>query len=255
LIVTDEDSEGCILENFALIGQTTTFKDENEDGICLRGNNHIAQNLSITKINYFPSSFSGRQCITPAWGIVAFDAENILISNCDIDECGYECVGIENASNIAVKNCKTGIGNQTSVQIHRNSHHCNIEGCSMLKSSSCMTMDADPTQEMTDIHIVNNYIQGVLNFVAGGENQIFINNNKIGGGINCNNQAYRKLLVLIGNYILGRVGTYHDNAIIANNIINVNTGYYMIIHNGNNSIVVDNIGAGSVTDISNNTHT
>ena len=113
-----------------------------------------------------------------------------------------------------------------------------------------MTFDANPDTPMTDIVIDNNYIQGVLNFVAGGENEIYITNNHIGSGVNCNNKAYRTTLFLRGNYIGGRIGTYHDNAIIADNIINVSTGYYMIIHHGNKNVISNNLGIGSVTDIS-----
>ncbi len=254
VIITDADSDSCVIEGLMLIGQSSAFVDENEDGFCIRGTKHIIRNVRVTKINYFPDDFSGRNCITPAWGITAIFADNVLIENCYVDECGYECIGVEASDNVTVMNCKTGIANQTSIQIHRSTHHCKIVGCTMLKSSSCMTMDADPSYEMTDIHIDNNYIQGVVNFVAGGENSIFINNNYIGSGVNCNNTAYRNSLFLRGNRIGNRVGTYHDNAIITDNIINVDTGYYMIIHHGNKSVVQNNLGIGTVTDITVQTH-
>lgn len=254
MIATDADSNGCILENFAVVGQSDTFVDENEDGVCLRGTQHIARNLNISKINYFPDSFSGRSCITPGWGITAIFADTITIENCMIDECGYECIGVEDSDNVLVIGCKTGTGNQTSVQIHRSVNHCRIVNCTMAKTSSCMTMDADPLLPMNDILIDGNYISGALNFVAGGENNIVIVNNRIGASISCNNQEYRSGLMLRGNTITGRVGTYHDNAVITDNIIDISSGYYMIIHNGNKSVIQNNLGIGTVTDIVEHTH-
>jgi hypothetical protein len=254
MIATDADSNGCILENFAVVGQSTTFVDENEDGVCLRGTQHIARNLNISKINYFPDSFSGRSCITPGWGITAIFADTITIKNCVVDECGYECIGIEDSDNVLVVGCKTGTGNQTSVQIHRSANHCRIADCTMAKTGSCMTMDADPLLPMNDILIEGNYIRGALNFVAGGENSVAIVNNRIDASISCNNQLYRSGLMLRGNTITGRVGTYHDNAIITDNIIDISSGYYMIIHNGNKSVIQNNLGIGTVTDIVEHTH-
>lgn len=258
MIATEDNSNGCILENFALEGQTNAFKDENEDGICIRGSQHIVRNVSVTKVNYFPAAFSGRTCITPCWGIMTFDADNVLIQNCYTHECGYEGFGVESSSNITIDSCESGDANQTGIQVHRNAERIKILNCTVKyvngTNSSALTFDADPSTPMENIHIDNCYVGGALNFVAGGENKITINNCFIEKGVSCNNTAYREGLFLRGNRINGRVGTYHDNAIITDNIIAINTGYYMIIHHGNKSVVSDNLGIGSVTDVSINTH-
>ena len=107
-----------------------------------------------------------------------------------------------------------------------------------------MTFDADPSQPMSDIHVENNYFCNSMIFVAGGEHEVFITNNYIGGGISCNNQAYRQKHFITGNMLGGGIVLYADKAIVANNGCSAGSGSYMIRLYGNKSIAPNNIALG-----------
>ena len=253
VIETENESNGCIIENISINARHGSFKDNNEDAISIRGKNHIVRNVIVENINYYPNLFGNRKCLTPGMGIYIINADNILISNCELKKCGYEGIGTENAHNITIKNCNVGDCNQTGIQIHRNSHAITVDSCYIKYTdalANCsFTMDADPLTPMSDIHITNNYFAHNINMVAGGENDIFITNNYVEKGFSCNNNMHRNKLFMSSNYFNGRVNTCSDNAIINNNIINVSTGYYMIIACGDNVLVTNNLGEGSVKDI------
>ena len=255
MIRTESDGNGCILENFALIGQTSSFIDENEDGLCVSGNNHIVRNVIATDINYFPSEFSGRNCITPAYGINIIDASNVIVENCTVERCGYEGIGTERASNITVINCKCGICNQTGLQVHASSKAVRFQNCEVtMTNRPSITLDSNTDVEMEDIIIDGCSCGKGVVFVAGGERNITLSNNRFRDGISCNNGEYRDKIKIVNNTIGGRVDVYCDNAIYCNNAVGIDNGYYYIIARGNNCIVANNIGTGTVKDTTIITH-
>ncbi len=250
-MVTAENSENCILDNFTVYGQTTGLVDENEDAIAIRGSRHVVKNLFIKNINYYPDDFTSRTCVTPGYGINVFKASYITVQNCWAENCGYQDFGVEESEYITIDKCFGGYACQTCFQVHANSHHITISDChGHGYKSSCMTFDANPDVAMSDIRIINNVFDGVLNFVAGGENNFFINNNFI-KGISCNNREYRDLLILVNNYIHGQVNTWHHNALISNNIISAGGGYYMIQNHGKKAVIENNLAIGTAEAVKN----
>ena len=117
-----------------------------------------------------------------------------------------------------------------------------------------ITFDADTDAEMEDIIVDGCSCGKGAVFVAGGEKNITLSNNRFRGGISCNNGTYRDKIKIVNNTIGGRVDVYADNSIYTNNAVNENTGYYYIIARGNNCIVANNIGTGTVKDVTEITH-
>lgn len=253
MVIVDENTSNCILENFSIEGQTSGFVDENEDGLCVKGRNHIIKNLVISKINYYPDQFTNRNCITPGYGINVINANTITIENCNTFECGYEGIGTESSKNVVVSGCLVGDTNQTGIQIHLESKHIRVTNCSVQysegKRNGSMTFDADPAQPMGDIHIANNYFCNSVIFVAGGEHEIFLTNNYIGGVISCNNQAYRQKHFITGNMLGGGIVLYADKSIVSSNGCTAGSGSYMIRLYGNKSIAVNNIAFGDSEEV------
>ena len=249
MIKTDQNSFGCVIDNISIEGQTNLFKDENEDSLCIMGSNHIVRNVIVKNVNYFPQSFASRNCITPCYGINVINADTIIVENCNVERCGYEGIGTENASNVTINNCKCGICNQTGLQVHALSKSVRFTNCVVdFDTRPSITFDADISTPMEDITVENCTFTKNAVFVAGGETKISLINNHFRGGISCNNNEYREGFKIIGNTIGGRVDVYCDNAIYCNNAIKEDTGYYIIIARGNNCIVANNIGTGTVKD-------
>ena len=259
MIYMDTDTEGIILENFALEGQTYAFYDKNCDGLTIRGKNHIAKNLVITKINFFPADFAGRTNNGAGHGIKVQDASVVQIENCTIDECGYQCMGAENADTVTFSNCLCTHALQTTGQVHRNCTGIRIIGntfdntdASHTGSSAArpgLTLHAAVEYPMNDIMIDNNYIKSALVFAnGGGENNIKITNNRIVGGISLNAiTGWRNRCTVIGNSIGNQLNLKSDNAIIAGNMVYHTGGGYMINASGNNVVCYGNIALNSTT--------
>lgn len=253
MILLDEDSNGCVLSNFTLIGSTTTWKDENEDGITVRGSNHILENLLVHNINYSNEGFGERQCLCPAWGIHIFNASHVAVRNCHVYDCGYENIGTEKAEVVTISDCRFGDACQCSAQVHRLSKHIKFYGNTVyqtenIRSTDCaaFTMDASVGVDLDDIIVANNTFGSHVNTVAGGENNIKIIGNHIDGIIYTNTtERYGKGLMICDNYIDGRINARADDVMVANNILNNPAGNHMIRIYGNNVLINNNLGVGS----------
>ena len=252
MIALDDGSTGCELRNFVLIGQNTTWKDENEDGIMVQGSNHVIENLVIHNINYSNDNFASRWCLCPAWGINIFKANTVSVRNCHIYDCGYENIGTEESENITISDCRFGDACQTSSQIHRYSKHIKFYGNSVyhtenIRSSNCpaFTCDASIGVDMDDILVANNTFLSHVNTVAGGENNIRIIGNRIVGIMYTNTaDNYASGLIISDNQIEGRINMRADNVIVTNNIINNDTEMPMARIYGNSVLINGNLGIG-----------
>ena len=261
MIVLPVDSSGIILDNFVVEGQTATFVDQAEVCVAVRGNNHIIRNVITRDINYFPDNFSGRQYNAPGEGIEVFKATSILVENCICERCGYEGIGTESAEDVMISNCKVGDTNQTGIQIHRSSKHIRVNNCTVDYSESVLagtafTFHANVGVDMEDIHVCDNYLCKGVTLIGGAENDVyFINNTIISGALTRNGNIYRKNWFIRGNKFLnGGIINRIDNCIITDNMLTVNTGYFMVNIYGNNVTIANNIALGSVSDTRSEPH-
>lgn len=256
----EDNANGCILTNFAIKGEDVNWYDQNEDGLCITGNGHVIDNLFIDTINYFPSDFSSRTCASPALGLFAWICSNTEINNCHIYHCGYEDLGFERAENIAVNGGSFGDCNQTRVQIHRNCQHIYISNINIYRidpdeTRPGLTCDAPAGYDMYDIHYDNCTIVGNVNFVGGGEHEIFINGcHLLDGSIVCNDITLYKEKLIISNCQIdnGRIRIAFDKCIIHDNLIYTpaNEGWYhMITVFGNDVNAHDNMALGALSNV------
>jgi hypothetical protein len=253
LMMTERTSSGCIFENFKIEGSTAQFVDQNTDGLSVQGSNHIVRNVIVNDINYFPNDFPSRESSGPGRAINVIFADTVTVENCTTARSGYEGIGVEESANVIVNGNTIGDTCQTGIQVHRYAKHVRITGNSVIYSqgrvNGSMTMDADPGEDMDDIHIQNNYFCTSVIFVAGGEGNIHILDNLINGTISCNNSVYRNKWFIRGNNMNGGIIARCDYIIVTDNMLNVNTGYQMIIIRGNHAIAQNNLATGSVDGV------
>lgn len=261
ILLFDEDASHCYLHDFVLVGQSAAYVDEDEDGITVRGSNHIVENITVHDINYFPDAWEGRTCMTGGYGILAFHASVVSFHNLYVYNCGYECVGFESTNTATLSNSRMGVANQTGVQVHRSCENIyvtnnTIDLTGRVNGHASMTLDAPVAYPMNHIHVTDNHINGTVVTIGGGENHIFIHDNYINGVVYMNDSYYTQYMDIRGNHINGRIRARSDYAMIANNMINnPDSGNYMIALYGNNSLVINNLGVGSGSnDIKLQTH-
>lgn len=256
MMVIDDQANGCMLQNFVIEGQTSAFVDQAEIALTVRGSNHIIDNIVTKNINYFPSSFSGRQYNAPGEGIELFKAVNVVVTNCRCVNCGYEGIGTESTTDALIQNCVVGDTNQTGIQIHRSSERIKVIGCAVqytadaIAGTAC-TLHANVGVDMSDIWITDNHFDKGVTLIGGAENYVhFCNNIVKSGALTRNGSIYRKNWVITGNQFLsGGIVNQIDNCIIADNFLTVNTGYQMINMRGNNVVANGNVALGSVSGV------
>lgn len=258
MICFDDDAQGCILENLAIQGQSATFYDKNCDGLTIRGNNHIVKNLHVTKINYFPSNFIGRVNNGVGYGIKVQSAANVMIENCYVEECGYECIGLEDAKDVKILGCICKKACQTAAQIHRDCVHIRVCNSTFNNenymntgtSGPGFTVHASVEHPMEDILIEGNYINSAFVFANGGaENRVRIVNNQM-KGISLNAiDGYREGCFVIGNRVNGQLNVRSDNVVVGGNMVYHTGGGYMIRIYGNNVETFANIALGDARGV------
>lgn len=262
MIKIESTEIGCVLENFTLKGQTTTFHDANCEGISVFGSNHVLDNLIVEDINCFPADFSGRVNNGVGYGI-RVAGKTVSVRNCTVKNCGYECIGFEDADCCEVVNCYAGYACQTGIQVHRNCHHIQVKGntieCYSQYSSSYrpgITLHAVTDYPMADIVISENFSASSLVIANGdAENDIKIINNNIKANILINDfnetDRYREKWIISGNYIGGLIQAYCNGLIITNNMINssISTSHMMIRAKSNNYLINNNLAIGSYSDV------
>jgi hypothetical protein len=262
MIMIESTESGCMLANFHLKGQTDHFYDKNCDGIAVFGSNHVLDNLIVEDINCFPSDFGSRVNNGVGYGI-RLGGSTISVRNCTVVNCGYECIGLEDADTCEVVNCNVGYACQTGLQIHRNCSHIKVTGNNIHAyrpgSSSYrpgITLHASTEHPMSDIVISENYSASSIVFANGdAENNIMIVNNRISANILINDfgneSAYRSNWIITGNWISGLVQAQCNNLIISNNIIKSSTSasHTMIRALSNKYIIKDNLAIGTYSNV------
>jgi hypothetical protein len=255
IMITDENSEMCEFRDFVIVGQTSAFVDHDEDGLVIRGNNHIAENVIVHDINYFTEEWTSRNSSTMGYGIFVFNADTVTVNNCHLYNCGYQGFGVEKSATVTLSNSKIGASNQTGVQVHRSCEHIRIIGNTIdlserVNGHACLTFDAPVDYPLQDIYVTGNYIGGTVTTVGGGESNIFIIGNTIDGQIQGNENYYLSRVDIQNNHINGRIRIFADKSMVSSNIINNDTtGSAMISIHGNDVLAINNlaIGSGSTT--------
>ena len=222
-MLLEENADGCVISNFAIEGQTSAYKDENEDGILVRGKNHLIENVVVRKINYFYEGFLTRSCLTPGYAINIFNAANVTVRNVHCYECGYQDIGVENSSRVSILDSLFGDGCQTKIQVHRNSSDVTIRGnktYNVDRVKPSLTLDAPTDKPMENIFIENNVIASSFTCVGGGENKLFVVGNLFATGVEFQHDvAYQTGVVFCSNRVKNRVQIRADEVVMVGNFI------------------------------------
>lgn len=250
----EENTKNCVLCEFVIEGQIDAFVDQAEIALTIMGKNHIVENVVTRLINYFPDDFSGRTYNAPGEGFECFKAAKVVIRNCTAEMCGYEGIGTEKSEDIAIINCYVGDTNQTGIQIHRSSKRILVDNCTVEYSAdalagTALTLHANVGLDMDEIKISKNYLCKGVTLIGGAENNVFFTDNTIvEGALTRNGTTYRKNWFIRGNKFLnGGVVASIDDCIVTDNMLTVNTGYFMINIYGNNVTIANNVALGSVS--------
>lgn len=99
------------------------------------------------------------------YGIAAAYSSFVTIEKCNVQKCGYECIGFYDfCSHGIVRDCYTQDGKRTCIQVHRGCSHILVSNNYMKqthdKHDACLTVHGNNEQdeEITDLRMENNTI-------------------------------------------------------------------------------------------------
>lgn len=271
----------CVLNNFCVYGDTTEARDMGQVGIMFHGDNTICRDVSTYNINYFPDDFIGTNQqgygpndLCPGFGLFIFNADNVSVYGGRFDGNGYQGIGVENATNILLDGCYVGDSNRTGIQIHRYSTGVIVTGCIVHnenddKATDIMMHGSKDSGNNTVKNVIirdciayssTGHRTACISTVWGYEEDISIigcnlKSDKDGvwlcaqpdpntGGDGGN--SLRNAIVANNNIIAGRNGVriYGDRVVVTGNNIIYGTGDDVVIYNGNNTVVANNLATG-----------
>lgn len=132
------------LHDFKIVGSTPEHKTHYGIGVIDTTHCEI-KNVTAYNINYDPNRQESDAEYASAYGIAALRSGYVTIDSCYVENCGYECIGIADAShNCVVKNCVTKNGWRTCMQVHRGAYDVEIIGNQMIQDAqawdACFTL-------------------------------------------------------------------------------------------------------------------
>lgn len=125
------------LKDFKIVGDLTEAKDQLQIGILINGDNVVCNNVSTENINYFPDAWGqggypqgyGANNACTGFGIFVFDAVHVRIYGGKHENCGYQAIGTDHATDVLVDGLYCGDSNAVGLQIHRGSKQVVFANC------------------------------------------------------------------------------------------------------------------------------
>ena len=233
-------SDNVTIRKIKLVGNTSTIKAEKHWGIGIYDADGVmVSGVTVSNINCNMTEAVNEKI---GYGISARNSNNIIIENCNVQTCGYECIGFfDDCTNGIIRDNYTKDGKRTCIQVHRGCSNILIDNNYMKqthgKYDAGLTVHglASTSQPIKSLKITNNTLEMTTNGAqADDENAPFqimsdsskvsISNNHIFGG---------KRALYIGSI---------DELIVSNNVMNCNSSSdYGIRDNGTNVIFIGNI--------------
>lgn len=144
-LIYAHDSTTC--RDFKIVGDTTAAQDMLQVGLLISGDNVNCHNVSSYNINYFPQAWRdwksqfpsgyhagyGPNTYCPGFGIFIFEASNVHVYGGKHENCGYQAIGTDHATDVVVDGLYCGDTNAVGLQIHR--------ACKRIVFTNCIVND------------------------------------------------------------------------------------------------------------------
>lgn len=189
-------SDNTKLHDFKLIGNNTLQQKRHAGIGVLDSANCVISGLTIYNINYDPNQ--DNDATVSGYGICVTRSTFVNVERCNVQQCGYECIGIvDSCDHCVVRDCYTQDGWRTCIQVHRGSCNTTVENCYMkqnhTKYDSCFTVHGLPAQIVKNLTVNNCVFECLQNGaqaqtycapaqIMGDTDKLCFTNNKIFGG-------------------------------------------------------------------------
>lgn len=236
ILITEDN---CAVRHIKVTGSSTLYEARHAGIGVLDAARCSIEDVTMIGINY-DSEQAASSTAHSGYGICVTRSEYVDVVKCDVQECGYECIGIVDDCNYCtVRDCYTQDGWRTCIQVHRGSCNTLIENNYMKqtgdKYDACFTVHGMTDQKIKNLRVVNNTIECTQN---GDQGQSYCAPAQIMSHTDC--------LVFMGNRIKGGKRAFYidessTNAKIIGNDMNCNdTSDYGVTIASLEAIVIGN---------------
>lgn len=123
VFLTDTDSKNIVIDGITLNGTTTDIRQFRLWGIVVyNASNVLIQNCSVNYMNYDADLEEANVDYQPGYGIHVFHSSNVRIVGGSYDYSGYEHIGIEYSDDVTVDGVYMGTAWRVPFQIHQGGH-------------------------------------------------------------------------------------------------------------------------------------
>ena len=153
------------LHDFKLIGNATT-EEARHAGICvLQTTNCEIYNLTIKNIN---CDLTQQSTVVQGYGIMVNYSDFVTVERCNVQNCGYECIGIVySCKHCVVRDCYTKDGWKTCIQVHYNCKYVTVENNYMLQDhatyDACFTCHGLTDEKIENLNVLHNTLECLQN--------------------------------------------------------------------------------------------
>ena len=187
------------IHHIKLVGNNT-LQYVRHAGICITDStNCTVEDCTVYNINYYASQDQeGPSPRVMGYGIMADRSSYIVFQRCQVEQCGYECIGIvDDCDHCVVRDCYAKNGWRTGIQVHRGSCNTTVENNYVIQDepsfSACLTIHGLENQLVKNLRIINNTFEctrshtstteyaAPAQLMAGMQNVFFIGNRILGG--------------------------------------------------------------------------
>ena len=233
-------SDNVLIEKIKLVGNTETIKAEMHWGIGIYDASGVKiSGCTVSDINCDITEDVNSKM---GYGIAGRYADNAIIENCNVQRCGYECIGFfDGCTHGIIRDNYTQDGKRTCIQVHRGCSYILIANNYMKqthnKYDAGLTIHglASTNEPIIDLKIEGNTLECTTNGkqsddenapfqIMSDSNKVNISNNHIFGG---------KRALYIGSI---------DEVVVSGNVMNCNSASdYGVRGHGTNQIFIGNI--------------
>lgn len=155
-------SDNVTIRNIKLIGNSN-YVEQFQWGIAIIGANQVnISNATVLNIN---CNFDEAVNSVLGYGISAMNSNYVVIENCNVQNCGYECIGFFDGNEHGiVRDCYTEDGKRTCIQVHRDNSSILVQNNYMKQTNdkydSCLVIHGlYGGTEIYDLRIENNTME------------------------------------------------------------------------------------------------
>ena len=153
-------NRNTVIRDIKLTGNNMTCEARHAGILILDTDTCMVHDVTVYNINTDENQSGIGSATVSGYGIAVHRSNFTNVERCNVEKCGYECIGIiDDCDHCVVRDCYTKDGWRCCIQVHRGSSNTIIENCYMKMAQdewhSCFTIHGLEEQKCENISLLN----------------------------------------------------------------------------------------------------